>query len=97
MPHFILYYDWRLNMAVALKNERIDIRVNSNQKTIIERAAELKQIPLSQYILSTSLKQAQIDLAENEVFLLSIQNRDIVIQALENPPEPNDALKDLFK
>ena len=82
-------------MAVALKKERIDIRVNSN--TIIERAAELKQIPLSQYILSTSLKQAQIDLAENEVFLLSIQNRDIVIQALENPPEPNDALKDLFK
>lgn len=84
-------------MAVSIKNERIDLRTNANQKTLLERAAELKHISLSAYILTSSLKQAQIDLAENEVFTLSNQDRDILMQMLENPPEPNEALKGLFR
>ncbi len=84
-------------MAVAVKGERIDFRANSNQKTLLERAAELKHVSLSSYVLTSSLKQAQIDLAENEAILLSNLDRDLVMSALENPPEPNKALKDLFK
>ena len=84
-------------MAVALKDERIDFRANSNQKTLLERAAELKHVSLSSYILASSLKQAQIDLAENEVFVLSNRDRDLVMAALDNPPEPNEALKGLFR
>ncbi len=45
-------------MAVAIKDVRIDLRTNFNQKSLLERAAELKHISLSSYILSTSLKQA---------------------------------------
>lgn len=84
-------------MAVVLKAERIDLRANSNQKTLLERAAELKHVSLSSYVLTSSLKQAQIDLAENEILVLSNRDRDLVMAALENPPEPNEALKSLFK
>lgn len=84
-------------MAVAVKNERIDFRANINQKTLLERAAELKHVSLSSYVLTSSLKQAQMDLAENEILVLSNKDRDIVMSALENPPEPNEALKGLFK
>ena len=84
-------------MAVALKDERIDFRANSTQKTLLERAAELKHVSLSSYVLTSSLKQAQIDLAENEVIVLSNRDRDLVMAALENPPEPNEALKGLFR
>ena len=84
-------------MAVALKDERIDFRANSNQKSILERAAELKHVSLSSYVLTSSLKQAQLDIAENEVILLSERNRNLIMSALENPPEPNEALKGLFK
>jgi len=63
-------------MAVALKDERIDFRANSNQKILLERAAELKHVSLSSYVLTSSLKQAQIDLAENEVLVLSNRDRD---------------------
>ena len=52
---------------------------------------------LSSYVLTSSLKQAQIDLAENEVLVLSNRDRDLVMAALENPPEPNEALKGLFR
>ncbi|MCR5732145.1 MAG: DUF1778 domain-containing protein [Sphaerochaetaceae bacterium] len=84
-------------MALTLKDERIDLRINSNQKIILERAAELRHVSLSSYILTTSMKQAQIDLAENEEMLLSNRDRDLLMKALDNPSEPNDALKGLFR
>ena len=84
-------------MAVALKDERIDLRTNSNQKTLLERAAELKHVSLSSYVLTTALKQAQLDLEENEIIVLSNRDRDLVMAALENPPEPNESLKGLFR
>ena len=84
-------------MAVALKVERIDLMANINQKALLERAAELKQVSLSSYVLASSLKQAHIDLSENETLVLSERDRDLVMSALENAPEPNEALKRLFK
>lgn len=86
-----------VKMAVALKNVRIDLRANTQQKSTLERAAELKHISLSSYILSTSLKQAQIDLTENDTLVLSNRDRDLIMMALDKPPEPNDALKRLFQ
>lgn len=84
-------------MAVALKSERIDFRANADQKLLLERAAELSHVSLSSYILASSLKQAQSDLAQNEIFVISDRDRSIVMDALENPPEPNEALRNLFK
>lgn len=84
-------------MAVALKDVRIDLRANSTQKSLLERAAELKHISLSSYILATSLNQAQLDLTENETLVLSNRDRDLVMNLLDNSPEPNEALKELFK
>lgn len=84
-------------MAVALKDERIDLRANSNQKSILERAAEINHVSLSSYVLASSLKQAQLDIAENELIVLSERDKNLIMSALENPPEPNEALKGLFK
>ena len=84
-------------MAVAIKDVRIDLRTSANQKKLLEQAAELKHISLSSYILASSIKQAQLDLAENETLLLSNRDRGLIMNALENPPEPNEALKGLFK
>ncbi|MBQ0165696.1 MAG: DUF1778 domain-containing protein [Treponema sp.] len=85
-------------MAIpALKNERIDLRINDEEKKLLERAAELKHLSLSSYIITTSLKQAKIDLDEEEVLLLADQDRNRILAALENPPEPNEALKRLFR
>lgn len=84
-------------MAVAVKNSRVDFRVSDVQKSLLERAAEIKHLSLSSYILSSSIKQAEQDIAENEMLILSNRDRDLVMSALENPPEPNEALKGMFK
>lgn len=84
-------------MAVTIKDVRIDLRTSAHQKTLLEQAAELKHVSLSSYILASSIKQAQLDLTENETLLLSNRDRDLIMSVLENLPEPNDALKGLFK
>ena len=84
-------------MAVALKDSRVDFRVSDVQKSLLERAAEIKHLSLSSYILSSSIKQAELDIAENEMLILSNRDRDLVMSALENPPEPNEALRGMFK
>ena len=42
-------------------------------------------------------KDERIDLAENELIVLSNRDRELIMTALENPPEPNETLKNLFR
>ena len=79
-----------------LTMERINISITSTQKALLEYAAELKHVSLSSYMLTSSLQQAQLDLTESEVLVLSNRDRDLVLAALENPPEPNEALRNLL-
>ena len=79
-------------MAVsAVKDERFDIRTNSKAKSLLEKVAELKHISLSTYILSSSIKQAQTDIEEQEKNVLNMKERDLFMNALDNPPEPTKA------
>ena len=88
-----------VNMAVAsaYKDGRINLRTSLDDKSLLEKAASLRHLTLSSYIIATSLRQAQIDLAEQETLLVSNRERDMIMNALENPPAPNSALKKLFK
>ena len=84
-------------MAITIKEKRIEFRVPEEAKKTIEDAAKLSNISLSSYILSVVLKQAKIDLEQNEMIVLNNKERDSLMSALNNPPEPNSALKNLFK
>lgn len=84
-------------MAVAYKDSRINLRTSLDDKSLLERAASLRHLSLSSYIIATSIRQAQLDLAEQETLLVSNSERDIIMKALENPPKPNAALRKLFK
>ena len=84
-------------MAVAYKDSRINLRTSLDDKSLLERAASLRHLSLSSYIIATSIRQAQLDLAEQETLLVSNSERDMIMKALENPPKPNTALRKLFK
>ena len=84
-------------MAIQTKNSRIDIRLDPKDKEILEHAASLKRISLSSYILSSAIENAKMDIEKEETILLSNKQRDMVLSLLDNPPEPNEALRKLFK
>jgi uncharacterized protein (DUF1778 family) len=84
-------------MAVAIKEKRIEFRVPDEAKKTIEDAAKLSNISLSSYILMVVLKQAKLDLEQNEIITLNNKDRDSLMNALADPPKPNEALRSLFK
>lgn len=78
---------------IMAKEKRIELLVTGEAKMIIEEAATLSNASISSYILSVTLKQARLDLAQNETIVLNNQERDALINALSKPAEPNEALK----
>lgn len=84
-------------MAIVSKTSRIDIRLSESDKSLIEKAAKLNRQSISSYIVSTIIKQARLDLVDNERILLSNEDRDILLNLLEKSNEPNEHLKKLLK
>lgn len=84
-------------MAALTKNNRIDIRLSDEDKRLIEKAASCSRQSISSYIISVIIKQAELDLKEYETLVLSNQDRDFILNLLDNPDEPNEALKSLFR
>ncbi len=84
-------------MAVAIKNNRIDLRVDDESKAILDRAAGVSNLSLSAYILMVALKQAELDIKENETITLSNRERDMIMKMLDEPQEPTEALKKAMK
>ena len=78
------------------KTTRIDLRVNKKDKEILETAAYLNRTSLSSYILSVAINAAKMDLEKEEILILSNEQRDKIIQLLDNPPEPNEELRALL-
>lgn len=84
-------------MAIQTKESRIDIRLLPEDKKTLEKAASLKRLTLSAYILSVAKEAARIDIEREESVLLADDARDQLLALLENPPEPTEKLKALFR
>jgi uncharacterized protein (DUF1778 family) len=79
------------------KQKRIDLRISEEQKQLLERAAQLKGMSLSSYLLSNSLAAAQTDLESYQKLVLSNRDQDLFIDLLTNPPKPNPALREAMR
>ena len=77
------------------KKNVISLLMNDEELRIVEEAACLSGLSLSDYILSVALKRSSQDL-NLEALRLSNQDQDMILELLENPPAPNDKLKGLF-
>lgn len=83
--------------AKKLKQSRVDFRVSAEQKELLERAASLKGLSVSSYLLSNSIEAATKDIESHEKLVLSDNDRDLFLSLMENPPEPNQALKSAMR
>ena len=97
MPYYLYNSNRRVINMAGSKTNRIDLRVDDENKNLLERAAQLSGLSLSSYITSICIKQAKLDIKQNESLYLSQEDMNFVYELLENTPEPNEALKDLFK
>ena len=71
---------------------RIELRLRPEDKATLTRAATLKRLDLTGYILGKVLPQAEADIAEAEGLTLSERDSLHVLDLLEHPPAAPDRL-----
>ena len=80
-----------MTRAVTTSN-RIELRIPSDQKAILARAAALENLDLTGFIMRTVLPEAQAVVERSERIKLSERDTLFLLDLLENPPAPTERL-----
>jgi uncharacterized protein (DUF1778 family) len=78
----------------APQQARIEARVSPKQKRLFERAAEIEGVTLTDFVISSMQRAAASVVEEYTKIELSERHRRAFVEALMNPPEPNEALRE---
>jgi uncharacterized protein (DUF1778 family) len=73
------------------RSERLDARVSHKEKELIETAASLRGVSITDFLRTTVTDAANRIIRESEVLTLAERSRKIFVETLLNPPKPNDA------
>lgn len=85
-----------MSSIVRSKDDRLQVRVNAEAKTMLQRAASYHHKTVSQFVLTTALAEAEKVIRENEAVALSAADWKVFYDALSDPPAPNAALRKAF-
>lgn len=86
-----------MDAATQNKNKRINLRLKSNAKRLIERAASFEGKTVSHFILTSALEQAEKTIQEHEILALNAENSRIFFEALAAPIRFNPKLAAAFE
>ena len=76
----------------SLKQERMHIRLDAISKQKIERAAAYLNKNISEFVINQAVSAANQVIKEHETVTLTLEDAQIFLDALENPPQPNKKL-----
>jgi len=79
--------------AERSKVERLEARISKEQKELFQRAADIQGRSLTDFVVSSVLDAAKRAIQEHEMMTLSVQDREVFVEALLNPPESSNKLK----
>jgi len=81
-----------MDAATQNKNERINLRLKSSAKRLIERAAGFEGKTVSHFIMTSALEQAEKPVQKHEVMSLNAKNSRMFLEALATPVRFNRKL-----
>jgi uncharacterized protein (DUF1778 family) len=84
-------------MPVALRTQRTEARLLPDQKKRIERAANIKGVSLSDFMVQNADEAAIRTIQQHESWKLETKDRDLFVEALLNPLEPSARLRSAAK
>ena len=77
----------------ALKKQRIDLRLSDDDKSLIEEAAAMSNLTITQFMVTTASERAAEVIEQHRRLVLNEESWNRVMDAIDNPPEPNERLK----
>ncbi len=81
---------------LSQKEKRLSIRASEPDKTLLARAARMRHMNTSQFVLQASLEAAHALLTDQTEFRLPQEQWDAFCRLLDAPPRTIPALKRLF-
>jgi len=75
------------------KPGRFEARIPTAQKQLLERAASLRGTSLTDFVLGSAQEASTRTIKDFEMLTLHAQASDAFLNALLNPPAPNQALQ----
>ena len=79
--------------ADTVRSERINLRLSETAKRRIERAASVEGKTVSAFIVSSALENAEKTVRRHETIALAREDAMRFLDALSDPPPPNDRLR----
>ena len=76
------------------KKERLEARITPDQKDLFTRAAAINGLTLTSFVIASAQEKAVTTVRDHEAITLSDNDRKVFVDALLNPPEPSEALRD---
>jgi uncharacterized protein (DUF1778 family) len=80
----------------TLRTEKLDLRVSSSAKRMLEAAASVSNRSLSAFVLESALARADEALADRRAFPLSRAKWNDFLAALDAPPRPLPRMQHLL-
>ncbi|NEP14610.1 MAG: DUF1778 domain-containing protein [Symploca sp. SIO2C1] len=85
-------------MASSIPNDaRVTARLPTSVKDTLQKAADITGATLNQFIVQAAVKEAQKVINTEQVIHLSLQDADRIFSVIENPPAPNNHLKEAIQ
>jgi len=81
----------------VLSKERLSLRLDGPAKRKLERAAAYSNTSMTKFVLESALIHADEIVQKHERITLPTEDWDVFFDALLNPPEPNDAMREGMK
>lgn len=75
------------------KAYRFDARLNEDQKTLIQRAADLEGRTMTDFVLHSAEEAAERTIQQRTMLILSARESETFVDALLNPREPGSVLR----
>lgn len=83
-------------MGTQSAETNIHIRARAQERDLIDRAARIRGMNRSQFILAVVTKEAADTILDQSVHYLNDADYSAFVHALDNPPAPNEKLKALL-
>jgi len=79
-----------------LRSERVQARLTTPVKQVIEQAADICGLSVSDFMVNSSRERAEVLIREHRVITLTAEDSMAFATAIVNPPPPDEALRALF-
>lgn len=80
----------------ATRSARLGLRATPEQETVLRRAADVAHKSLTDFILDSACQAAEQTLLDQRLFMVSGGEYRALLDLLDRPEQPNEALRDLF-